>query len=40
MPASPARKRKFVGAMVGTGEILGDILSPVIDLDDIEALRD
>jgi prevent-host-death family protein len=40
MPASPARKRKFVGAMVGTGEILGDILSPVIDLADIEALRD
>jgi prevent-host-death family protein len=39
-PTATARKAKFVGAMVGTGEILGDILSPVIDLDDIEAVRD
>jgi prevent-host-death family protein len=40
VPSSPELRRKFVGSMVGTGEILGDIVSPVIDLDDIEALRD
>jgi prevent-host-death family protein len=40
VPAGPERKRKFVGDMVGTIEILGDIVSPVIDLDDIEAYRD
>jgi hypothetical protein len=26
--------------MVGTAEIVGDIVSPVIDLEDIEAYRD
>jgi len=26
--------------MEGTAEILGDIVSPVIDLEDIEALKD
>jgi hypothetical protein len=29
-----------VGDMVGTIEILGDIVSPIIDLDEIEAYRD
>jgi prevent-host-death family protein len=40
IPAGPDRKRKFLGGMVGTGKIVGDIVSPVIDLDDFEAYRD
>jgi len=40
IPAGPDRTRKFVGDMVGTGKIVGDILSPVIELEDIEAYRD
>ncbi len=40
VPAGPDRKRKFVGDMVGTGKIVGDIVSPIIDLDEIEAYRD
>ncbi len=40
VPAGPERKRKFVGDMVGTAEIVGDIVSPIIDLDEIEAYRD
>jgi prevent-host-death family protein len=40
IPAGPDRQRKFVGDMVGTIEILGDIVSPVIDLDEMEAYRD
>ena len=40
IPTGPDRKRKFLGDMVGTGEIVGDIVSPVIDLEDIEAYRD
>ena len=40
IPAGPDRKRKFLGDMVGTAEIVGDIVSPVIDLDEIEAYRD
>lgn len=40
IPAGPNRKRKFLGGMVGTGEIVGDIVSPVIDLDEFEAYRD
>jgi len=39
VPAQPAKQRK-VGSMAGTFEIVGDIVSPVIDLNDIEALRD
>lgn len=40
IPAGPDRKRKFLGDMAGTVEILGDIVSPVIDLDEFEAYRD
>jgi prevent-host-death family protein len=40
IPAGPDRKRKFLGDMIGTAEIVGDIVSPIIDLDDIEAYRD
>ncbi len=40
-PPSPAAKpRGWLGSMAGTAEIVGDIVSPVIDLKDIEALRD
>ncbi len=40
IPAGPDRKRKFVGDMVGTAKIVGDIVSPVIDLVEIEVYRD
>lgn len=40
VPAGPDRKRKFLGDMIGTAKIIGDIVSPVIDVDDIEAYRD
>jgi len=40
IPAGPERKRKFLGDMAGTVEFLGDVVSPVIDLDEIEAYRD
>jgi prevent-host-death family protein len=40
IPTGPDRKRKFVGDMVGTARIVGDIVSPAIDLEDIEAYRD
>ena len=40
IPSGPDRKRKFVGDMIGTAEIVGDIVSPIIDLDEIEAYRD
>ncbi len=40
IPAGPNRKRKFLGDMVGTSEIVGDIVSPIIDLQEIEASRD
>ena len=39
VPPRPKRRRKFLGGMIGTGEILGDIVSPVIDLEEIEAYR-
>ena len=40
IPAGPDRKRKFLGDMIGTAEIVGDIIAPIIDLDEIEAYRD
>lgn len=40
IPAGPDRKRKFLGGMVGTAKIVGDIVSPVIDLDEFEVYRD
>jgi len=39
VPAGPEPKRQFVGDMVGTGKIVGDIVSPVISVNDIEAYR-
>ena len=40
VPAGPDRKRKFLGDMVGTAKIVGDIVSPIIDLNEFEAYRD
>jgi prevent-host-death family protein len=41
VPPSPAGNReKLFGSMKGSMEILGDIVSPVIDPDDFEVLRD
>lgn len=39
-PAPRATRRDWIGSMEGKIEITGDIVSPVIDLDDIEAWRD
>jgi prevent-host-death family protein len=39
-PASPENeKRDWIGSMGGTLEITGDIISPVIELSDLEALE-
>ncbi len=38
-PAPPAKPKKFVGSMVGTGRIVGDIVSPVGEEAEWEALR-
>jgi hypothetical protein len=38
MPSGKRANR--LGRMKGTVEIVGDIVSPVIDLEDIEALKD
>lgn len=41
MAPSPVKDRsEWMGSMKGQMEILGDIVSPVIDENDIEALRD
>ena len=41
VPAAPAaRKKSWLGSMAGKMEIVGDIVSPVIDLNDFEAWRD
>jgi prevent-host-death family protein len=37
--AGPDRTRKFVGAGLGTGKIVGDIVSPVIDFGEMEVYR-
>ena len=41
VPPSPARRSgNWLGSMKSSFDIVGDIVSPVIDLSDIEALRD
>ena len=41
VPPSPeAKPKNWLGSMKGTMEIVGDIVSPVIDPDDFEVLRD
>ena len=37
IPAGPDCSRQFVGDMVGAGKIVGDIVAPAIELDEIEA---
>jgi len=39
-PVASEKSRGWLGRMKGTAEIVGDIVSPVIDLEDIEALKD
>jgi len=40
IPASPeAEERSWIGSMSGSIEIVGDIVSPVIDMEAIEALK-
>jgi prevent-host-death family protein len=40
IPASPSPgERAWIGSMIGTIMIAGDIVSPVIDIREIEALR-
>jgi prevent-host-death family protein len=38
-PTPPAKAKKFVGSMVGTGRIVADIVSPVGEEAEWEALR-
>ena len=38
-PAKSTRKKPFLGRMEGTGEILGDIMAPVVDPNDWDMLR-
>ncbi len=41
IPATPeGNERSWLGSMSGSMKIVGDIVSPVIDLEDIEALKD
>jgi len=41
VPPSPLKQKgDWLGSMKGTMDIVGDIVSPVIDLNDIEAMRD
>jgi prevent-host-death family protein len=37
--SSEAEERSWIGSMAGSIEIVGDIVSPVIDMDAIEALK-
>jgi prevent-host-death family protein len=38
--SSEGNERSWIGSMSGTVKVLGDIVSPVIDTDTIEALKD
>lgn len=40
IPIAPAPKLRKLGRMAGKGKVLGDIVSPIIDLNEIEAYRD
>lgn len=39
-PSIESDERDWIGAMAGRMDIVGDIVSPVIDLKEIEALKD
>jgi prevent-host-death family protein len=38
-PSASKRPKRWVGSLAGTGEINGDIVAPVSDEDDWDALR-
>jgi prevent-host-death family protein len=38
-PPAPARPKNWLGDMVGTGRIVGDIVGPVVDEEDWDVLR-
>lgn len=40
VPVSPETSKDWLGSLVGTAQIVGDIVAPVIDESDIEALRE
>ena len=40
VPAAPEKQKDWLGSMKGTMEIVGDIVSPVVDPEDFEVLRD
>jgi len=40
IPATPeAEERSWIGSMAGSIDVVGDIVSPVIEIEDIEALK-
>ena len=38
-PSAQPKKKQWIGSMVGTGRIVGDIVSPVSDEEDWEVLQ-
>ena len=38
-PSAPPRPKEWLGSLRGTGKIVGDIVAPVLDENDWEALR-
>jgi prevent-host-death family protein len=40
VPVQPTQRKSWLGSMKGTALILGDIVEPVIDLNEIEAPKD
>ena len=40
VPIQPEKHAHWFGSMEGTGKILGDLIEPVVDPEDWEALRD
>jgi len=40
LPTPHDERGQCIGSMTGTAEIVGDIISPVIEETDVEALRD
>jgi prevent-host-death family protein len=38
-PSAPPRKSSWIGSMAGTGEIIGDIISPATPLEDWDVER-
>lgn len=40
VPPAPRRPKRWLGCMKGTAQIRGDIVSPIVDGQDWEALRE